>query len=75
MIPMAIMICHRPGPSIATIPIAMRKPGIVSQMSTMRMITESTTPPKKPEIAPRKLPSTKPTVTETTPMRSENRAP
>ena len=71
MIPIAIMICVRPGPRSATIPIAMRKPGIVSQMSVMRMITESIAPPTKPAMAPRMLPKKKPTVTETTPIRSE----
>ena len=43
--PTAIMIWTRPGPSIATIPTASRKPGIESITSISRMITESTTPP------------------------------
>ena len=71
MIPMAIMICQRPGPRTATIPIAIRKPGIVSQMSVIRMMMESTLPPTKPATAPRMLPKTKATETETTPMMSE----
>jgi hypothetical protein len=40
------MICTRPGPSIATIPMARRRPGIESMMSIARMITVSTTPPR-----------------------------
>ena len=43
--PTAIMIWKRPGPSIATIPIASRKPGIASMMSVRRMITLSIAPP------------------------------
>ena len=31
--PTAIMTCRRPGPSIATIPIAKSRPGIASMMS------------------------------------------
>ena len=44
--PTAIMICQRPGPSSATIPTAMRKPGIDSITSIERMITVSTHPPR-----------------------------
>ena len=40
--PTATMICQRPGPSIATSPIASSRPGIASMMSIRRMITEST---------------------------------
>ena len=43
--PTAIMICTRPGPSAATIPIASSSPGIASMMSISRMITLSTAPP------------------------------
>ncbi len=43
--PTATMIWNRPGPSIATIPIASSRPGIASMMSVKRMITLSTIPP------------------------------
>ena len=46
MIPMAIMIWKKPGPSTATIPIASSRLGIESMTSMQRMITESVVPPK-----------------------------
>ena len=45
-IPTAIVTCHRPGPSSATIPIASSRPGIASMTSITRMIAESTQPPR-----------------------------
>ena len=44
-------------------------------MSTRRISTLSTQPPKKPEIAPSTIPSESPTDTETMPISSESRAP
>ena len=43
--PTATMIWTSPGPSIATMPIASRNPGMASMMSVRRMITLSMTPP------------------------------
>ena len=73
--PIAIITCSSPGPSSATMPIAIRKPGIASMMSTNRIITPSTQPPKKPETAPTMVPSDSPTETETMPTSSDSRAP
>ena len=73
--PIAIITETSPGPSSATIPIAIRNPGIASMMSTKRISTPSTQPPKKPAIDPRTMPSESPTVTETMPMSNESRAP
>jgi hypothetical protein len=44
--PTAIMMLRSPGPSSATIPIAIRKPGIESITSIVRMISESMNPPR-----------------------------
>ena len=44
--PIATMICHKPGPSAATTPIANSRPGIASMMSISRITTVSTTPPR-----------------------------
>ena len=74
-IPIAIMTWRRPGPSRATIPIAIRKPGIASMMSTRRISVPSTQPPRKPEIAPSVIPIDSPTDTETIPISKESRAP
>src|SRR5436190_15564057 len=73
--PIAIITSTSPGPSAATIPIANSRPGIASMMSMQRMITVSTTPPKKPAREPRTSPTESPTDTATTPMMSESRAP
>ena len=73
--PIAIITCSRPGPSSATMPIAIRKPGIASMMSTNRIRMPSVQPPKKPERAPIRVPSDRPTDTETMPISSERRAP
>ncbi len=73
--PIAIITEKRPGPNIAAIPIAMSSPGIESMMSMLRMITVSVFPPRKPEQEPRTRPMLTPTVTATTPMSSEKRAP
>ncbi len=72
---MAIMIEKSPGPSIAAMPMAMRSPGMESMMSIRRMITLSVLPPKNPDIEPSRSPIDTPTLTATTPMRSEKRAP
>ena len=44
-IPTATMICQSPGPSAATMPIAIRSPGMASMTSMQRIKTESTKPP------------------------------
>ncbi len=69
--PTAIITCQRPGPSIATIAIAKRRPGMASMTSIIRMTTESGQRPTKPAKDPSRSPIERPMATETTPISSE----
>jgi hypothetical protein len=73
--PTATMILPRPCPSMATSPIASRKPGMASITSMQRMIPESTIPPAYPAIDPSRSPTVRPISTATKPISSEYRVP
>ena len=62
--PIAIIALRRFGPSRPAITIASTSPGSANIMSTKRISSESTLPPKKPESRPSETPSTKAMPTE-----------
>ena len=67
----AIITDSRRGPSRAATPIARSRPGTASMMSTRRMMTLSTQPPKAPATSPSSSPTVAPSVSDTTPTSSE----
>ena len=73
--PMAIITEVMLRPSSAAMPMAASRLGMASMMSTVRMTTLSTQPPKAPETSPSRMPNEAPIVTDTMPMSSEYRAP
>ena len=73
--PIAIIAFRRFGPSSPAITIASTSPGSANMMSTRRISSESTLPPKKPERRPSETPSTKAMPTEMAPTCSETWAP
>ena len=62
-------------PSTAAMEMASSRPGIDSRMSTTRMISESTQPPKAPASRPSSIPPAKPMDVATTPTSSDWREP
>ena len=73
--PIAIIAFRRFGPSSPAITIASTRPGRANIMSTRRISSESTLPPKKPERRPSETPRTKAMPTEIAPTCSETWAP
>ena len=55
--------------------MANSRPGIDSMMSTMRMHTASTQPPKAPATRPSAMPNVAPMISDTTPITRDWRAP
>ena len=72
---MASMALVSPGPKMEITMMASRIGGKASRMSTKRMSSRSTQPPKKPDTAPVGRPISVPMPTEIRPMVSEMRAP
>ena len=64
----------RLGPSTAVTTMARTMAGKAKTMSTVRMITLSTQPPKNPEIAPSRLPMVTASATSATASGSDTRA-
>ncbi len=62
-------------PSSTEMLIAISRPGIDSMMSTNRITTVSTHPPKAPASTPSAMPTTTPSTVATTPISSDCRDP
>jgi hypothetical protein len=73
--PTAIIAFVRPGPSANTAISARTSDGNASRMSTMRMMTASTRPPRYPASTPSSTPRLIAMATEMMPSRNEMRAP
>jgi hypothetical protein len=72
---MAIISAYWFWPSRTEMLIAISRPGTDSRMSTKRMTSVSTQPPKAPARTPRDMPTATPRTVDTTPIISDWRDP